>query len=201
MYIDSFDIKKIDMKLGAAFSKCNYDNMSDELKALMENACNDVIKIASPKAVFEVFDIDSICEENEKVSFADTEFVLTGKSICKHLKGSKKAVFMAATLGTDVDRLIKKETVSKLEYAVFLDGLAGALVEMVCDETEKIISDTYNPESMTYRFGLGYGDLSIEYEEEFLRLIKAGSYLGLCVTESNLLIPCKSVACIIGLRY
>lgn len=200
MYIDKFNIEKLDYRMCAAFTGCKYDKLTEQMYQMMEKAEKDILKTAKPKAVYEIFDIEEIDFEGGQVLLKGNDFKLTGNSICNHLKDFEKVVFLATTLGADVDRLIKKQQIVDLSYACFLDGMAGVMIETVCDNTTAYIKESMNINNMTYRFGLGYGDLPISLEHDFLRLLNANALIGLNSTESYLLTPCKSVACVIGIN-
>ncbi len=215
MYIDKFNIENLDYKMCASFTKCRYEELTEEMYVLMQKAEAEILKVSSPKAVYQIFDIEEI--GNGQVSLKGTDFKLIGNSICRHLENSEKVILLAVTLGADTDRIIKRSQITDLAYACFLDGMAGVMVETVCDRTEDIIRININSSmyedncevsdeikssdaniKFTYRYGLGYGDLPISLEHEFLRLLNANTLIGLNSTESYLLTPCKSVACVIG---
>ncbi len=83
--------------------------------------------------------------------------------------------------------------------AMVVDAVAGAMIEAVCDEAERRINSLTGGKINTFRFGLGYGDLPLEQEQEFLDILDAGRKAGVYSTESFALVPTKSVACVIGL--
>ena len=53
--------------------------------------------------------------------------------------------------------------------------------------------------SYTWRYSPGYGDYPIECQGAFLSALNAGRLIGLTVTESNILLPRKSVTAVIGI--
>ena len=52
----------------------------------------------------------------------------------------------------------------------------------------------------TRRFSPGYGDMPIEIQVDILQLLDASRRLGMVLTESNLMIPTKSITALIGMR-
>ena len=203
MYFDNFSISKLSFEDCALFLGGRLDRMPENIIFMMEKAMQQVLKASKPKAIFKVFDINSIDENGDTniINLNGTTYKPVGHSICNHLKDSSKAVLLCATIGPDVDRLIKKVQLQDMAYALVVDAMAGVMIETVCDNIEKELINIYKPRNMTFRFGLGYGDLPIEQEPEFLNLLNAQKEIGVCSSSSYLLTPCKSVACIIGLQY
>ncbi|MCL2638620.1 MAG: hypothetical protein FWD48_09655 [Oscillospiraceae bacterium] len=125
---------------------------------------------------------------------------LQGSDIKKHVENCDKIIVLAATLGLQVDELIRQTEAADMAGAVVLDALASAAIEQVCDEAmKKIQLSTVNCQLST-RFSPGYGDFPLEVQGELLALLGAKKKIGLYVNESNLLIPRKSVTAVIGCR-
>lgn len=80
-----------------------------------------------------------------------------------------------------------------------MDSLASVAVEQVCDKFEQILKEQTQGYYQTFRFGLGYGDLPIEQQKDFVALLNAPKQIGLSVSSSSMLIPTKSVTAVIGL--
>ena len=74
-----------------------------------------------------------------------------------------------------------------------------AMLQEIDPEIE-ILKDFPNLEH-TWRFGLGYGDFPLTGQRKFLDILDAPKRIGVCVNESLLLTPTKSVTCIIGLGH
>lgn len=125
--------------------------------------------------------------------------LLIGDSIKTHLRGCEKAVLLCATLGAEVDKIIRTAQITDMAKAVVLDAMASAAVEQVCDLVEKLIVDEYDDSYLTWRFSPGYGDYPLSLQGEFLRLLDAPRKIGLCTNSNSILTPTKSVTAIIGL--
>jgi len=127
---------------------------------------------------------------------------LPGQDIKKHLSGCSKAALMAATLGIEMDRLINFYLVKDIGRSLILDACATAMIEAVCDECqEKIREEAENLGfNITDRFSPGYGDLPIEIQSEFIRVLDTARKIGLHCSQNSILIPRKSVTAIIGLN-
>lgn len=124
---------------------------------------------------------------------------LPGDSIRAHLEGCEKVVFLCATIGTEADRFIRQAELLDMSKALMADTLASVAVEQVCEKAEVQIHGQMPDWYMTWRFGVGYGDFPLTYQPVFLRMTDAGRQLGVSLTQSNILIPRKTVTCCIGL--
>lgn len=167
------------------------------LSALMDSCEKKLLAAAKGKYIYRVFDI---AENNgEKVVFGGCTLEMTGSDICTHLSGCEKAVLLCATIGSDVDVLIRREQVSDMASAVVIDAMAGCAIEQVCDKAEDDVRQSFPEMSMTWRFSPGYGDLPIACQKKFVEVVNAGRTIGLNVSESFIMIPRKSVTAVIGL--
>jgi hypothetical protein len=135
----------------------------------------------------------------EGVYLSGLSVPLTGKSIQKLLNGCVRAVVLAATVSAEADRLIRQLSVSDMAAAVVVDALCSAAIEQVCDKAEIEIFGDMPKEQRTYRFSPGYGDLPLSTQPDICRVLDAQRRLGICVSETYLMNPVKSVTAVIGL--
>ena len=148
--------------------------------------CETVIKKEiQPKYVYRVFDAGQI--------------LFPGKDIAEHIKGCEKVVMMCATVSANIDKLLRKTEITDMTKALIYDCMASVAVEEVCEQVEKIIQKRLPQYYMTWRFGVGYGDFPLEYQDTFLQILNATKLIGVHVSENHILIPRKSVTCVIGL--
>lgn len=125
---------------------------------------------------------------------------LDGNDISAHLDGCHGVVLMCATLGNNVDMLLRKTQTQDMAKAVILDAMASAAIEQVCDEAEKEISARLENKHFTWRFSPGYGDFPIAVQKDFLLALNAQKVIGLCASQSGMLTPTKSVTAVIGVH-
>lgn len=125
---------------------------------------------------------------------------LAGNDISAHLDGCCGVALLAATLGNNVDKLLRQAQAQDMAKAVILDTMASAAIEQVCDEAEKEISARLENKHFTWRFSPGYGDFPIEVQNDFLTALNAQKVIGLCASASGMLIPTKSVTAVIGVH-
>lgn len=124
--------------------------------------------------------------------------LLTGDSITAHLAKSGRVIFFAATLGSGADKLIRTAEITNMAYALVVDALASAMTEEFCDNAENELRQLYGGH-FTWRYSPGYGDYPIELQPDIIRFLNADKLIGLTATESNILIPRKSVTAVIGI--
>jgi hypothetical protein len=127
--------------------------------------------------------------------------LLVGQSINNHLAQSKRCLVMAATLGNEVDKLIRYMQVSEPHRALILDACANAMIENYCDKITVAaeVQACSTSETLTWRFSPGYGDFPLDIHTKLLPLLNTGRRMGLYETTTHLLTPLKSVTAFMGI--
>ena len=173
------------------------DNEPDEpIKSLLEQCEKEVLENAVPRYVYRVFEI---VKKNEGIEIVGTNLILPGESITEHLKDCEKAALIGVTISNNIDKMLKIAQINDMAKAVILDSCASVAVEQACAKVEEIIKSDNPDYNQTWRFGLGYGDLPLSIQGDFLKVINAPKIIGLNANSSSMLIPTKSVTAIIGL--
>ena len=164
---------------------------------LVENACEDALLLAVPKGIWQIYGYD--CKAQEIKS--EPPCTILGEKIGRHLAGCDQVVLLAATVGEEIENTVTKRF-GEGEYAssVLLDAAATAAVEQVADAMERAIRPKAAARGyrMRWRFSPGYGDWPLEQQTEVVRLSRAAE-IGVCLSESLMLVPRKSITAIIGL--
>ena len=176
---------------------------------------------ALPAEVYVSFDIDGLSFENcphtgtpvpGGLSFnravwllADTPALtdaglLPGEDVHKHLKGCGQAILLAVTLGPGVDAQIRRAGVGDIAAGVASDALGSALAEQTADAAEAQLRQWAATEGkyLTGRFSPGYGDWDIAVQPLVAAALDTVRKAGLCVTDTNLMTPRKSVTALLG---
>ena len=111
----------------------------------------------------------------------------TSKDLAKNHEGCSETVMFAATLGPEIDMLVKRYQKINLTRAY-------------CDSINNQIKKNMEAEGKNCkpRFSPGYGDLSITIQKDFLQALNADKTVGLSLSEGNFMIPEKSVTAFIG---
>lgn len=177
--------------MGQADLKCD-----GRLEDVMDACETSLLAAVRPHYLYRCF---KFTRQEDGIHLDGTSLVLPGNDIRSHLKGCERVVLMCATLSADVDRLIRVTELSDMLSALAIDCLASTAVEQLCDKVELQIKKDFPGYEMTWRYGVGYGDLPISLQQKFLRVLDAEKKIGLHATESFILTPRKSVTAVIGL--
>ncbi len=160
----------------------------------MADICEkQLLSMISPKYVYRVFPI--IRTEN---GISGGGLLLRGNDIASHLKECSQVIFLCATLSAGADRAIRQSSASDILGGMMTDTMANAVIEQVCDNAEQEIFATLPNHYFTWRFSAGYGDFPLDTQADFLKVLNAEKRLGVTLSESNLLIPTKTVTAVIG---
>ena len=126
------------------------------------------------------------------------EFInVQSRDLIKNLNGSQEAYVMAVTLGSGVDRLLNKLSVTSVTEHFITDALSSAYAETAADYVEKKIKGN---NLCSRRFSPGYGDLPLSIQEKVLELINASRLLNINMNKSLLMTPTKSITAIMGIK-
>lgn len=116
------------------------------------------------------------------------------RALHAHLAGCTSAMLLAATLGAQADRLIRRAEASDMPRAMALHACAAARVEAYCDGVQAAIPGANRP-----RFSPGYADFPLAAQRPLLALCDAGRRIGLYLTDACMLAPAKSITAVIGI--
>lgn len=127
--------------------------------------------------------------------------LLNGNDIEAHLEGCEKAILLAVTVGNEIETKIRAAQATDALMPVVLDACASVCIESYADEYCKELAELYGRDGLylTERFSPGYGDFPIEKQSTLLKLTDATRKIGLCVTQSSILVPRKSVTAVLGM--
>lgn len=159
---------------------------------------------AKERMVYRVFDL---CLEEDGGKGMGAGYIGIGnmriesRSLFKNLKGCEKVILLGATLGIEVDILMKRYSCTDMARAVILQACAAAYLEEYLDRRQKEIAAEEAREGyyLRPRFSPGYGDFSILHQREILAMADTARRIGLSMTEGSMLTPTKSVTALIGL--
>ena len=171
-------------------------DISPDTDAMIKKAINALEKDCSPKYVSRAF---PVTVEGNEVRFADV--VIKSSSLARNLVGCTQCVLFAATAGPFCDMLVKRASVTSSAYASCCQAAGAAAIEAYCDLINDKIKDEYEAKGLFARprFSPGYGDLPLENQKDWFRLLDITRNTGIELTGSLLMVPTKSVTAIIGL--
>lgn len=171
------------------------------VRGIIDKCEEKLFNVVKPAYVCKAFDIREAFKDTKYIGIecVGTDLVLEGESIRKHLSGCHKLVLMCATLSGEADKLIRQTELTDMLEALIVDTAASVAIEQVCDIAEGHIKENFSEKYMTYRYGVGYGDLPLKHEAMILNILNASKLIGLFCSEANILTPRKSVVCMVGL--
>lgn len=164
---------------------------------MIRECFKDLKRTAKERSVYRVF---GLCMgEGRLIEIGDMR--IESRSLTKNLKGCEKVILLGATLGIEVDILMKRYSCTDMARAVVLQACAAAYLEEYLDERQKAIAEEMKDEGyyLRPRFSPGYGDFSILHQREILGMADTARRIGLTMTEGSMLTPTKSVTALIGL--
>ena len=113
------------------------------------------------------------------------------------LKGVE-VVFLCGTIGAEFDAWQRRLSVISAADALLSQQIGLRAVEKVMDELESKAKAEVEGEGrkLLPRKSPGYGDLPIELSRTILNELDAPRKIGVSITDSNLLVPSKSVTAV-----
>ena len=134
-----------------------------------------------------------VCEDAPRYEIGP--LTLASRDLWRCLRGAREAYLFAATLGHDVDRLIRKYAALSAADLLIVQAIAATAIEQYIDDETASWGEKLLP-----RYSPGYGDLPLSVQPDFLAALDARKTLGITLTETFLMIPSKSVTAIIGIQ-
>ena len=171
----------------------------EQISALIDECINELFGVISPQAVYDFFELETVLPQT--ISFADVKIVSV--DLARNLHDCKKVALLAATIGPQVDAVIRRcQTLNPAKASVM--QAAGAMyiekfVDLVNDEIKKAVCDSTAGKNVVCkpRFSPGFGDVSLEVQKDFFRLLPCAR-IGLTLMDSLIMSPEKSVTAFIG---
>ena len=157
--------------------------------ALLDKAEEQVLAAAAPRAVYRRLPRTALPLED------------CGTDLTRHLLGCGEVLLLAATLGSEIDKLLRRMEVSDIALATAADALASVLLEQVCDELESELRAAVQAQGvfMTGRYAPGYGDCPLELNATLCLTVDSVRGCGLAVPPQHLRTPRKSTTAILGI--
>lgn len=128
-------------------------------------------------------------------------FYSGSKQLAKSLAGSREIIIFAATIGLGIDRQIARYQRLAPTKALLMQAYGAERIERLCDVFCEEIEHDAKEEglSCTPRYSPGYGDLPLEAQKEFFKLLDCSRQIGVSLNDSLLMTPSKSVTAVFGI--
>ena len=124
--------------------------IDEQTLQLVEDSFKELEHIVNAKFTYRIFE----------TTFPDTNELSIGKmkikskNLYKNLKGCSQAVVFGATLGTGVDVLMKRYSLTDMAKAVVLQACAAAMLEEYCDKAQNEIAESLRKEQLYLQSGV-----------------------------------------------
>lgn len=148
-----------------------------------------------PRIVMKRFDLE------EGFWAVGTTFCAQGDDVRQMLGGCREIVLMAATLGAASEQLLLRAQARSPGDALILDAVLSAAIEGLLDKQEADMRRELAGQGLylTDRYSPGYGDMPLAQTREICAVLQADRAIGLTVARSGIMIPRKSVTCVMGI--
>jgi len=139
--------------------------------------------------------------DESALSMPRLPFDSKSKGLAECLAGSTEVLLFAATIGLEIDRHIARCGRFAPAKALLMQGFGAERVESLCNKfCQDIAAQLEKKQTITARFSPGYGDLPLETQKEFFKLLDCNRKIGLSLNDSLLMTPSKSVTAVFGIR-
>ena len=192
IYTKNYPAPKLNERECLRYAGTTPQNVSAEERALFEACLTEVENKLTYKICWGRFPVKR-GENNLDFSFLQTD----SRALMKNLEGCEEVIVFAATIGLEIDRLIRRYTNLSPAKALFFQAIGAERIESLCDTfCEELKAEGLQ---LRPRFSPGYGDLPLELQKDIFRVLDCPRKIGLSLNESLLMSPSKSVTAIIGI--
>lgn len=161
-----------------------YAGCKDETSAITELLSSCINELSDKLSYSVCFCELDVQVENDVCDFE--VFCAHSHDLAKSLKGQKKVILFAATLGVEIDRLIKKYSKISPSRALMFQAIGTERIEALCDAF-------CHDAGLGRRFSPGYGDLSLNIQTKIFDVLNCTRNIGIFLNNSLLISPSKSV--------
>lgn len=175
--------------------------IDERTKEMIQDSLKELEEISNVRFIYRIFEVSFL--ENKKENGLRLEALeIHSKNLKKNLQDCPKAILFCITLGTEVDRLIRRYSITDMSRAVVMQACAAAFLEAACDLAQEYMKKELEPGwYFRPRFSPGYGDFSIFHQRDILQMLEVPKKIGVTMTDSYMMTPTKSVTAVIGMSH
>ena len=176
-----------------------------DVSELLEKAAREMQAVMKAQTVFEIYDLSVVecprsgcIETTAELKFAD--LTLHSQDLGRNLAGCSQVALLAATIGPQVDALIRRHSSTDPVYASILQATGAMFIEEVVDLVNTEIKKIAEAQGLKTkpRYSPGYGDVPLDVQKDFFRLLPC-TRIGLTLMDTLIMAPEKSVTAFVGL--
>ena len=194
-----------------------------DVSALMEKAASEMQAVMKAQSVFEIYDLAVVeCRDSgvskppyeptdQVVSIRPSDYsttvtlrfadvTLQSRDLGRNLAGCSQVALLAATIGPQVDALIRRHSSLGPVYASILQATGAMFIEELVDLVNSEIKKIAAAQGLKTkaRYSPGYGDVPLQVQKDFFRLLPC-TRIGLTLMDTLIMAPEKSVTAFVGL--
>ena len=170
--------------------------ISPEAEALVQKGLSEIAAAMEPRACYAHFPLLEVSEGRVLLPCMD----IRSRSLSRHLAGCHEAVLFAATIGAQVDRLIRTAELFSPARSAVLQAVGAAAIETYCNDLNARLNEQEAlGREVRKRYSPGYNDFALAHQKDFFRVLECPVRIGVSLTEGMLMVPSKSVTAIIGI--
>ena len=191
VYIKTYNSPKIDKREVLRYAGVKENDEATEV--LLDRCIKETEGAFSYKVCYNRYPI-SVSGEEIDLGFTKTK----SHSLSLCLDGCEEIILFCASVGVELDRMIKKQSIISPATAVIYQALGSERVEALCDafceDMAREIGAKLRP-----RFSPGYGDLLLDVQRDIFACLDPGR-IGVSLSDNLFMTPSKSVTAIIGIK-
>lgn len=126
---------------------------------------------------------------------------LSGALVADHLGGAQRVVAAVCTIGAELEKEVNLKFGEDPRYAMALDGLGNACVEMLAQQVCRHVADRVEASGLTVSSPLSPGNPGwpVEIGQPQLFRILDPAQAGVSLTSGGMMLPKKSVSFVVGI--
>jgi len=166
------------------------------IDAMIDQCISEMQQVLRPNLVWDEFDLEVF---EKRCICGGTE--IESEKLSQNLSGCNKAVMFAATLGSEVDKLIRTTGFTDSAKACVFQATGAMFIEEFVNLFNKKIEEDNAAAGRKchMRYSPGYGDLPLNTQKLFFKYLNC-SKIGLSLMDTLIMAPEKSVTAFIGIE-
>lgn len=151
----------------------------------------------SPKACYRRFNIEVSGDGYIKMPYGD----IISLDLTRNLNGCNSIFILAATIGPQFDRELKKMYIKSMADAAYMQAIGAAAVENLTDQLNVHLNSIAYSEGLKVRprYSPGFGDYQLDNQIGIFRILDPFKMTGITLMDTLIMSPEKSVTAIIGM--
>lgn len=196
---DFVNLIKINEKEVLRYLEYNGQDINENLKGTIIECIKITKEKINPRYTLRVYPI--LRNNVNIIEIDNSDLKFESRDVYKLLEDCQECIIMAATLGIEIEKEIKKYSYTELTKSIIIDACATTAIEEYCELIQNNIKkELLNKNKyITMRYSPGYGDLHINANKKIINFLSADRDIGLTITDRGIMIPRKSVIAIIGI--